>query len=166
MNEPLQATLNIVEGGATYRFVLQSRGTPVQLILRDEFGSPLAQRRYQLEAGIQRYEGVTGADGLVSQKFAEKVPTALLTVYLDDEDPDDTLTMKLQIGDLPPIEQISGVQARLNNLGYDCGEVNGQINDATKAALRAFQQSIDLANPSGELDDKTRAELARLYDGT
>jgi lysozyme len=50
----------------------------------------------------------------------------------------------LEIGYLnPPSETgdegVSGMQARLANLGFDPGPVDGQLGPRTKAAIRAFQ---------------------------
>jgi len=162
---PLQIKWNITETGKTYRFVRRKLGSPVELILRDEYGVPLTGKQYSFRVGAQTYEGTTGEEGLVSQKLPASVQEAELTVWLNAEDPEDTLTWTVNVGSLPPIEDIKGVQVRLNNLGFDCGEVNGVMNEQTKAAVRAFQEFIEDPNPNGELDEPTRTELAKLHDG-
>jgi len=67
----------------------------------------------------------------------------------------------LELGRLDPVDKISGVQARLNNLGFDCGRVDGVMNTETKEALQAFQVTVGLP-PTGELDSATKA---KLYEG-
>ncbi|MGO4781865.1 peptidoglycan-binding protein, partial [Lysobacter sp. 2RAB21] len=56
----------------------------------------------------------------------------------------------------------SGLQHRLNNLGFDCGGEDGDIGDATRDALLRFQRAQGLAE-SGEADEDTRARLDALH---
>jgi N-acetylmuramoyl-L-alanine amidase len=64
---------------------------------------------------------------------------------------------------MDPADEVSGVQARLNNLGFDCGEPDGVLDDDTKSAVRAFQVLFGL-EPSGEIDDAFREKLLACYD--
>jgi peptidoglycan hydrolase-like protein with peptidoglycan-binding domain len=41
---------------------------------------------------------------------------------------------------------LEGVQSRLNNLGYHCGNEEGKNDKSTKAAVRAFKQKHRLAD--------------------
>lgn len=50
------------------------------------------------------------------------------------------------------------VQETLHALGFDAGPVNGDFGSKTQAALAQFQLSRALP-ASGQLDDRTRAEL-------
>jgi peptidoglycan hydrolase-like protein with peptidoglycan-binding domain len=69
---------------------------------------------------------------------------------------------ELRIGHVDPIDAISGVQARLESLGYACGEPTGQMTDATREALQRFQR--DRALPvSGEPDAATVDALRTAY---
>ena len=54
--------------------------------------------------------------------------------------------------------QMRDVQTRLQKLGYDVGKIDGQIGEAVRAAVRAYQQKGGLA-PDGY---PTLALLARL----
>jgi N-acetylmuramoyl-L-alanine amidase len=62
------------------------------------------------------------------------------------------------LGDLDPVQEVSGVQGRLNNLGFPCGPVDGVLGSMTQAALRAFQAHVGI-DPSGEVDTQTRERL-------
>ena len=65
----------------------------------------------------------------------------------------------LKLGHMDPVSENTGVQAILNNLGYDAGAENdGTIDEQFKAALMAFQSDNDL-EPTGEIDDDTRSLL-------
>jgi hypothetical protein len=50
----------------------------------------------------------------------------------------------LKIAYLDPVNKISGIQARLNNLGFKAGPADGINGKKTKAAVRAFQESRNI----------------------
>jgi peptidoglycan hydrolase-like protein with peptidoglycan-binding domain len=61
----------------------------------------------------------------------------------------------LRIGHLSPMRDtdddgVSGVQARLQNLGYYEGEVDGELGPETQDAIRAFQDDHAL-DATGEI---------------
>ncbi|HBP18834.1 MAG TPA: hypothetical protein DEA08_13750 [Planctomycetes bacterium] len=66
------------------------------------------------------------------------------------------------MGGLAPPEDTSGLQQRLNNLGYHCGEEDGQAGAVTRQRLEAFQRAAGLET-SGQLDDATKAKLLELH---
>ncbi|HUJ26792.1 MAG TPA: peptidoglycan-binding domain-containing protein, partial [Myxococcales bacterium] len=60
---------------------------------------------------------------------------------------------------------IRGVQDRLNKLGYRAGN-SGQLDEATRAALRHFQEDeMEREEPTGELDDETQRALGAFDKG-
>lgn len=74
-------------------------------------------------------------------------------------DEDAYQSMVIHPGYLDPIETIDGVQDRLINLGYTCGDdPQGEMGEASIDALRHFQVDYGLV-PSGEIDDFTRQTL-------
>jgi hypothetical protein len=66
-------------------------------------------------------------------------------------------------GQLPPEETLAGVKARLQNLGFYFGEVDDELDDATRDALLAFQRRFDLEE-TGEADQATRDRIEQLHD--
>ena len=81
------------------------------------------------------------------------------------------ISWDLQLGALNPIMEaapdaqcISGVQARLNNLGLNSGPVDGLLGENTKAAIKAFQKTYGL--PESGLPDqgKTQPKLKSVHD--
>jgi N-acetylmuramoyl-L-alanine amidase len=72
--------------------------------------------------------------------------------------------LELGLGEIDPVEDISGVQARLNNLGFHCGEEDGEHDALLEQAIADFQARHDL-EPTGELDDATRATLLEEHGG-
>ncbi len=69
----------------------------------------------------------------------------------------------LSLGRIDPVSESSGVQARLNNLGYRCGKLDGVLGPKTRAALMKFQASAGHPDPNGELDEQTRDLLKEKH---
>jgi len=63
---------------------------------------------------------------------------------------------------LPPVEHLTGVQARLNNLGFAAGPVDGIDGPRTKRAVRRFQKVFELL-VDGIPGPRTQAALAEAH---
>jgi len=76
-----------------------------------------------------------------------------------------TCAFDLGIGHLDPISEPSGVRGRLLNLGIDPGSIDSDdaMEERFRSALMAFQRHHDL-EPTGALDDATRAKLEEKHD--
>jgi hypothetical protein len=131
----------------------------VRIAVRDADGAPLAGT-YLLSAGGKSASGAIPADGLLKLTVPVDTTSGSLVVTFADGT---TETWNLRIGHLDPLAEISGVQARLNNLGFVCGEPTGTVNDATTHAVKAFQARVGL-EPTGTIDDALREKLAAYYD--
>jgi N-acetylmuramoyl-L-alanine amidase len=57
---------------------------------------------------------------------------------------------------------VSGCQARLRNLGYDPGPIDGIAGPRTEAAVRAFQRDYSLT-VDGICGPQTRGKLKEVY---
>lgn len=77
---------------------------------------------------------------------------------------ENTEEYSLNLGNLDPVDTITGVKARLNNIGFNCGKIDNQMNEETTEAIRDFQYYINHPNPNGSLDDQTREILDILHD--
>lgn len=51
---------------------------------------------------------------------------------------------ELDLGYLSPVEFVTGIQARLSNLGYCQDEPSGSLDDDTRDAIRRFQKAQGL----------------------
>jgi len=130
--------------------------------LVDETGRPFADKRYVLSVGKDRFDGVTSADGWLSHAVDPTVSEGELTLFRSGDG--DSFAWKVKIGHLDPVSEVSGVKARLKNLGYKVAEVDGNLDADTRAALKEFQQNAGLPSPSGEIDEPTRAALERYQN--
>ena len=105
-------------------------------------------------------QGRTTSDGLIECAIPPNAQMGQL--ILEPGTPAEFIVL-LKLGCLEPIEEVAGAQARLNNLGFKCGVVDGIIGPRTKTALRRFQESNGLKT-SGELDEPTRSKLREAHD--
>lgn len=149
----------------THRFVLRKLRAHFRVLLDDE-GVPFEGHRYRLEVGGETFEGTTGPRGLVEHEIDPHATEARLELWLDRDAPSDdhVHVWTLDLGHLDPPETITGAQGALQNLGYYDGEVNGQLDDATREALIEFQRDLRLPEPHGTLDEPTRAALRRAHE--
>lgn len=139
------------------RHRFRRRGVPaflrLRLLVEDE---PRAGESYVLEVdGVEIASGVTNGDGLLEERIPPNAVSAALRFA-------DGSVVALDLGELDPIDTIAGVQGRLLNLGYDCGDVDGALSEQTHEALRAFQTKHGLA-VTGEPDEATKSKLADLH---
>jgi len=144
-------------------FKLIAKKTFLKIRMKDEKGQPFAGKKFSLKIGGATTEGVTGSDGLIQQEIAADTRTGQLTVFLDDDTTKPGFIWDLNVGGLDPVSTSKGVQARLNNLGFFCGAVDGVIGPRTKAALSGFQSKNGLT-VSGDADSATRDKLRQLHD--
>jgi N-acetylmuramoyl-L-alanine amidase len=117
--------------------------TRLRIVVADEDGQPYRDYRYKLTVGKQEFKGHTDDHGLIDQEIDPVAETGELTVWWDLPHP---LHCKwlLKIGHLDPVEDVSGIQGRLNNLAFDAGPVDNVAGPRTRAAVRRFQSKYKL----------------------
>lgn len=143
---------------ATQRHRFKRKGIPAMFRFQAFDGeTPWANAKFRLVVAGQTYEGVTNGQGILETHLPANAQTAELFMG-EDEQP-----LLIQFGHMDPIEELVGVQKRLNNLGFDCGEPTGQMNSETRDALKAFQHRFGLKE-SGEADAATVDKLRAMHD--
>jgi hypothetical protein len=119
--------------------------------------TPRANQQYTLTVDGVVQKGVTDGEGILERYIPAQAHEGELVIG------EDQLHVPLQFGYLDPLSEISGVQKRLNNLGYDCGLSDGTLNDQTRFALTDFQRD-SLLPITGDIDAATRAKLEEVHD--
>lgn len=132
----------------------------LRLAVKDAAGEALAGKKYELAVAGTTASGKLPADGVIEQAVPVDATEGKLTVWMNEKA---TEVWDLKIGFMDPADEVSGVQARLNNLGFDCGEPDGILDDDVKSAVRAFQVLTGL-DATGEIDDPFREKLLSFYD--
>jgi len=128
----------------------------LQLLDGDEARADLS---YRLEVEGQVLEGTTDEKGMLDVFVPNDAVRGKLVLFKDGTEEN----LDILFGLLDPLDKVNGTQQRLNNLGFDCGAVDGDLGPRTEAALKRFQQAANL-EPTGELDEETQKELLRLHD--
>jgi len=67
------------------------------------------------------------------------------------------------LGLLPPIDTVAGLMARLNALGYGCGEPESAMTDRARSALARFREGEGLS-PERGFDSQAQSALARAFE--
>lgn len=139
-----------------HRFKLLGKPSIFRLVLRDDDDAPIADEPWVLHIrGIDDQSGTTAANGLVEAKVPVSVRKGILEALGDE--------FILQFGQLNPVARVTGVQQRLNNLGYPAGAVDGDVGKKTRKALLDFQVKEGLET-TGDPDEDTRKKLLELHD--
>jgi N-acetylmuramoyl-L-alanine amidase len=148
------------ESGATEsRHRFRRLGLPARIRVRFlQEGEPRANEPFQLVIDGRHYEGETDADGWLEHPIPPDARHGQVILVDTGEE------YTLDLGHLDPVDEVTGVQQRLQNLGIYSGEVDGEMGPATEDALRLFQQDHDL-EPTGQLDDATRDALREGHSG-
>lgn len=122
-------------------------GLPYLLEIETADGSPALSR-----------EGVTNGEGYLIEPIPPNAVSGrvLLGSGVDIEE------HPIQLGHIDPVDEVRGIQGRLINLGYNCGELTGEWNQLTRAAVVLFQQEHNLP-VTGEADAATKAKLETIH---
>jgi len=121
----------------THRFRRKGVPSKLHIIVKKE-DEPRANERYTLDIDGEFFSGTTNAKGEVKQAIAPNAKSCKLTVG----EGEDAVEYLLQLGHIDPIDEVSGVQARLNNLGFHCGEPDGKMSPRTVEAIEAFREQL------------------------
>jgi hypothetical protein len=148
-----------VDAATGKRHCFHRKGIPAYFRMQlYDFGKPRRNEAYELVVDdAQTIRGTTDDQGMLETPLPARARKGLLTIGPDKH------RLQLMFGRLDPLDTVSGVQQRLENLGYPFGDAEGTLGDGTRAALQSFQQAQAL-KVTGEIDDATRARLRDLHD--
>lgn len=147
------------ESGATeqkHRFKVKGVPSKLILVLKDEEDKPRANVSYTLEIDGQLFSDKTDGSGKLEHSIPPNAKKGKLTIEGGPEE------YSLQLGNIDPITEITGIQARLNNLGFYLGPVDGKMNPDTTEAIKFFQTEHGL-KVNGETDQATRDKLLKEH---
>jgi murein DD-endopeptidase MepM/ murein hydrolase activator NlpD len=112
---------------------------------------PLASQAFELKIEGETYSGTTDAQGSLEVAIPPNSRVGTLTVGTEPK----VKAFELQFGELQPIGEDEGLEARLRNLGF----VERKIEDA----LRSFQRRFGIEE-TGQADQATKDKLTEIHD--
>ncbi len=152
------------ESGGTdkrHTFTVDKKTLKLRLVMEDIYEKPIANAQCALRVNDQIFQPTTAADGKIEQEIPLDAREAFLVIR-GDQTPFTDALITLKIGDLDPVEEPSGQQARLNNLGYFAGDIGGTDQAAFESAVEEFQCDHGLV-VDGDCGPKTQAKLKAVY---
>ena len=153
-------TVKEESGNTDQRHRFRRVGLPerLRIYLLDRDHEPRADVPYTLEIGEDSFSGTTNAEGLIEHFIAPDIQEGRLLVGESREE-----EHELRIGHLDPLDEITGYQARLKNLGLYFGEITGEMDLLTETAIKEFQRRHGLEETGG-MDADTRRTLDEVHD--
>ncbi|PYS62684.1 MAG: hypothetical protein DMF76_08545 [Acidobacteria bacterium] len=139
-----------------HRFRMKGpKDTKLKIIVKDEQDKPFANKPYKLVLDeTLTFTGTTNGEGLLEADIPLTAQEGILEIQ--------GYKLPVRVSHLDPIEELTGVQGRLHNLGYDCGAIDGNLSEQTTEAVKAFQEYAGL-DPTGQIDEATRSKLKEKH---
>jgi len=151
--------------GASHKFQVAPQKVMLRIVLMRERLTPYACAEYELTVGDNTLSGQTDSVGLLEQVIPADAAGGTLKIFLGANESDGGIVWDLSLGQLDPADTVTGAQARLNNLGFYCGAVDGIIGPKTETALRAIQ-IVNGLSVTAALDPATCGLLEALHDAS
>jgi hypothetical protein len=148
-----------VSGGQA-EYVLQSASEILRVRFTEaDFGGDRQARFVAKPDQGPETSGVLAGDGTMQIDILPGVAKVDVDVFIDDDDQPQG-RYELAVGHLDPVEEISGLQARLGNLGYYSGPITGTLDDATRRAISAFRLDALEEDQDGQTEIDTAVTQA------
>lgn len=149
--------------GSKNTFVVRDEKEYFRLKVAYDDGDDITGKRIVLNIGSQTIDTVLQSDGLIEVELNNNdALTGSVDLYLKAGDTTPTKSFAVQIGNLDPIDTLSGVQGRCNMLGFNCGKVDGVMGEKTRIGVKEFQYQHEL-EVDGIPGPKTKAKLQQVF---
>jgi type VI secretion system secreted protein VgrG len=127
----------------------------LNLLFKDSTGAALADKPFKLVIeGLDPIVSTTDEKGRLRCEVMAGTKKAILFFCYR--------RFELELEALPEIEEVAGVQERLNLLNYFTGRVDGDLGPRTRNALKSFQREHALEE-TGECDKATLRSLKKTF---
>jgi len=149
--------LKEISGSTESRHKFVRKGVPAKLRVRLlQKATVKADEPYTLNIDGKLIFGNTDQDGWITQVIPPDSRLAVLSLK------DGREQYRLHLGHLDPIDQTTGIQARLKSLGYYKGALNGEVSPHLAEAIRLFQKDKGI-NETGKANAETQEALGNEY---
>ena len=147
--------------GRTHRFQLKTGKLLLRLVVEDLYGKPVANAKCELRVDDALFQLVSSGNGKIEQEIPITAQQAELNIK-SGETPLQNVKLRIEIGHLDPVEEVSGQKARLSNLGYYLGSLDEDDASSFKSAVEEFQCDQGLA-VDGDCGPRTQAKLKEIH---
>ena len=137
-----------------HTFKVKIEPLKLKLLLQDVNSKPRANVDCKLDIEGTVTPEKTGADGTITKTIPRSAKVGKLSLT--------DLDVPLLIGHLDPVEEESGQIARLDNLGYEAGDLGKSDPDRFKSAVEEFQCDNGL-KVDGVCDAATQSKLKQVH---
>ena len=153
-----------------HKFLLKGVPEKLNITLLDASHKPRPNLDYLIVIEGHARKGKTDSNGRITESIPPNATNGKLT-FAAPQPVDGTgkpvgkpknQVMILQLGQLNPLSEVSGLKARLANLGFYKGPVDENLDAATKQAINVFQKKKGLP-ATGVADDATKAQLQKAH---
>ena len=147
-----------------HRFVMAEPQRILRIALEDVDGKRLEGCAYTLKVGDKSFTGTVPAGGLLEKPIPTDADTGSLSIKVGNREYEWTLG----VAALNPMAEtpdagVTGTQARLKNLGFDPGPIDGILGPKTTNAIRAFQAKNPPLAVDGICGPQTWAKLVERH---
>ncbi len=144
-----------------HTFQLNGRSLMLRLQLEDAYEKPVSNASCDLYLDGNKTTVTTDAEGKIEKAIPADTKEARLTLS-SDETPYRDVLFTLGVGNLDPVDTLSGQAARLTNLGYDAGEPEADDDPGFQSAAQEFQCDQKL-QVDGVVGPKTQGKLKEVH---
>lgn len=151
--------------GQSHRFVLKTDKLTLRLVLEDLYKEPIDNADCEITVEGQVFKLKTDAKGKVEQEIAPDAHAATLTIK-DPRTPNNGVAIPIRIGEMDPVDKESGQKARLTNLGYFAGPIEGQAAQENQALFRSAIEEFQCEHGlsvDGMCGPATQAKLKQMH---
>lgn len=141
---------------AMHKFKRKGEPAVIRLQFKEE-DEPLANEPYVInfDSGRIMKNGTLDADGILEQVIPGNAKTAEVSLR------NGKIKQTFNIGHLNPVDEIIGVQQRLNNLGCGPCPEDNQLSEQLADAIKRFQARNNL-DQTGQVDAALKAKLQEM----
>jgi N-acetylmuramoyl-L-alanine amidase len=148
-----------------HRFKLNTEKLKLRLVLEDIYEKPIANAPVELRLESGEFKLTTNGQGKIEQEIQATDEQGFLLIK-DPQTPINEILVPVKIGHLDPVDELSGQQARLNNLGYFAGPSGGKSEEENRlmfvSAVEEFQCDHSLT-VDGKCGPNTQAKLKQVH---
>ncbi len=144
-----------------HQFTLRKPDLKLRLVVEDLYEKPIANAQCQLIIEGKTRNVVTDDLGKIEEDIPPTAHNALLVIS-DPQTPFRDVQIPIKIGSLDPVDELSGMKIRLNNLGYFAGDPATAEDDQFRSAVEEFQCDHGLV-VDGKCGKNTQAKLKQVH---